>query len=114
MTMRANGLIAVLASALYLISNVAYAFENIEADVFYERQVREAISAEYATVLAALEKQAASLSTQVRSRDVRDLKKHMYEKAYLMAKCFDKGMSIKKQTNNKLDVGTYSKRCFEV
>jgi len=97
-----------------LISSAASAFDNIEADALYTREVRKMIQEEYATVLDGLEKQAKALGMEVRKKDVDELKQHMYEKAFVMTKCYDMGITRRKMVDSKFDVVKFGKQCVEV
>src|SRR4051794_3961385 len=89
----------------------ASAFDNLEADIYYDGPLKEQIAAEYAVILEGLKKQADGYGVQVRQKDISDAKKHFVTKAVLMTRCLDKGISIQKQTTKKIDLKKYQEAC---
>jgi hypothetical protein len=65
----------------------ASAFENIEADVFYDGPLKEQITKEYALTLGSLQKQAKALGVEPREKDIITAKKYFATKAMMMARC---------------------------
>jgi hypothetical protein len=92
----------------------AFAFENIEADVFYDGPLRQQIMKEYALTLDALQKQAKALGVEPRERDVFTAKRHFATKAMMMARCLDTGLSIKKTMMKDADVKKFNSGCVKL
>lgn len=105
---------SVIAVGLLALSTVSgIAFENIEADVAYDRQIREMIQKEFAAGLEMLKKQAIDLKTEPRQKDFDRLREHMYEKALILGGCLDQAIAIKKR-GQPVDVEKYSRDCTRV
>jgi hypothetical protein len=92
----------------------ANAFDNIEADVFYNGPLKEQITKEYAVILLGLQNQAKVLGVEPRPKDITEAKGHFVSKAILMARCFDKGISIKKMTSKDIDLKKYYSGCVKL
>jgi hypothetical protein len=92
----------------------ANAFDNIEADVFYDGSLKEQIMKEYAVVLVGLQNQATVLGVEPRQKDINEAKGHFMTKALLMARCFDKGISMKKMTSKDIDLKKYYNGCVKL
>ncbi|MGE9010572.1 hypothetical protein ACO2JO_18460 [Leptospira interrogans] len=90
-----------------------FAMENIEADAAYEREIKEQIRIEFTQGLQMLKAQADTLGVTVRDKDLLTLQQHMYEKALLMASCFDKAVTIKKGASKPIALEKYVKGCVE-
>lgn len=92
----------------------AQAFENIEADVFYDGLLKERITKEYATTLGALQTQAKALGVEPRERDIFTAKRHFATKAMMMARCLDTALSIKKTMLKDADVKKFNSGCVKL
>jgi hypothetical protein len=104
---------AILVSVIAL-PNLASAFENIEADVFYDGPLKERITKEYATTLDGLEKQAKSLGVDPREKDILTAKKYFATKAMMLARCLDTGLTIKKTMIKDADVKKFNSGCVKL
>jgi hypothetical protein len=92
----------------------AVAFENIEADVFYDGLLKDQIMKEFAITLAGLEKQAKELGVEPRQKDVDTAKRYFATKAMMMARCLDTGLSIKKTMIKDADVKKFNRGCVRL
>jgi hypothetical protein len=92
----------------------AYAFDNIEADVFYDGPLKEQITKEYAVTLAGLQKQAKDLGVEPREKDIFIAKRHFATKAMMMARCLDTGISIKKMILKDTDIKKFNSGCVKL
>jgi hypothetical protein len=101
-------LLAVLVSCC-----VAGAFENIEVDALYQRQIKDVIQAEFEMALKGLKAQADNLGMQVRERDIEATQTYLIEKAHLMARCVDVAVTQRKTATEKLLAEPNIKRCIE-
>jgi len=93
---------------------VAAAFENIEADVFYDGSLKDQITKEYGVTLAGLEKQARALGVEPRQKDIDTAKRYFATKAMMMARCLDTGISIKKTILKDTDVKKFNSGCVKL
>jgi hypothetical protein len=101
-----------LALVASISASPGFAFENIEADVAYQREIKEQIEKDFLHGLTLLKRQADSLDTEVREKDLLILQHHMYGKAILLGRCIDEAFRLKKvfgQSN--LDVPKYTQAC---
>ena len=89
----------------------AWSMDNIEADAAYERGIKDQIQAEFLQGLKGLKAQADGLGMEVREKDIIALREHMYEKAILMGRCYDKAFTYKKTVSNKIKMDDYVKDC---
>jgi hypothetical protein len=69
---------------------------------------------EYAVVLVGLQNQAKVLGVEPRQKDINETKGHFVSKALLMARCFDKGISMKKMTSKDIDLKKYYSGCVKL
>ncbi len=92
----------------------AFAFENIETDVFYDGPLKEQITKEYAVTLDGLQKQAKALGVEPRQKDVETAKRYFATKAMMMARCLDTGLSIKKTMVKDVDVRKFNSGCVKL
>ncbi|MBR1245506.1 hypothetical protein JQ609_01030 [Bradyrhizobium sp. AUGA SZCCT0169] len=90
----------------------ALAMDNIEADVAYDREIKDRIRTEFIQGLKMLKAQAEALHVDVRQKDIEALQKHMYEKSILIARCFDKGFSLIKNGVAKTTSTKYVDECI--
>lgn len=95
-------------------STAAFAFKNIEADAVYDGPIREQILKEFTAGLVMLKAQADGLGMEVREKDVKSLKAHMYDKALLMGECADNAITFKKTVSEKILLDKYVGGCIEV
>jgi hypothetical protein len=87
------------------------AFDNIEADVIYDREIRKPIMDEYLTAMKMLKAQAEGLGVAMRQKDVDALRRHMYEKSLLIAGCVDQAITLKKRTAKDVLSDKYVQKC---
>jgi hypothetical protein len=106
--------LSALVTAVMLFScSCCFSFDNIEADVAYERQIKEQIRKEFSAGIEMLKAQAERLGMAVREKDVTALKLHMYSKAFMMGRCVDKAMTIKKTISGNILIDKYVKGCID-
>jgi hypothetical protein len=106
--------LAIYLISIFLVSAApALAMDNIEADAAYERGIKEQIRQEFMQGLKLLKAQADGLGMEVREKDILSLQRHMYNKAILMARCVDKGVTFKKTVSGKVILDAYTKGCVE-
>lgn len=91
----------------------AAAFDNIEADALYERAIKEQIRTEFEQGSRMLKNQADGLRMQVREKDVEALRRHMYNKAFMIGRCADKAIGIRKVVSENILVQSYVKGCVD-
>jgi hypothetical protein len=91
----------VAAVILVSLGCTAAAFDNIEADAAYSGPIREQIEKEFRAGLQLLKAQADALLMEVREQDLTSLTRHMYDKAVVMADCFDQQITRQKVTGKK-------------
>jgi hypothetical protein len=92
----------------------SFSFENIEADAAYNRQIKEQIRKEFSTGLEMLKAQADNMGMPVRDKDVAELKRHMYGKAIMMARCIDKAVTINQTISGDILLDRYVKDCIDL
>jgi hypothetical protein len=90
------------------------AFQNIEADAYYEGPVKAETMKEFEIGLALLKKQADGLRMDVREKDITALQLHMYGKALLKGECFDRAITLQKTSGSKTNIAQSVKNCVEV
>jgi hypothetical protein len=93
------GLMSTIA-VLLVWSSTALAFDNIEADAAYDREIKQQIMSEFSQGLKMLKAQADGLGMDVREKDVKELQQWMYEKAILMGRCVDRATTLKKTASS--------------
>jgi hypothetical protein len=106
-------------SCLALIGSISaspgFAFENIEADVAYQREIKEQVEKEFLQGLTLLKRQADSLGTEIREKDLLILQQHMYSKAIMLGRCIDRAISLRKVfEQSNLNVDKYAQTCTKV
>lgn len=110
--LRIVGVAAALIVTLAL-SVDATAFENIEADAYYDGPLKEQIANEYAATLGGLDAQAKTIGVEPRKKDIETAKNHFATKAVMMARCLDIGVSAKKMIVKDVDLKKYVSGCVE-
>jgi hypothetical protein len=104
---------AIIVAWLIASSTPTAAFENIEADAVYDRSIKEAIKVEYDRALIALKAQADALKMTLRDKNIMALKQRMFDKAFMMGRCFDRTLTRKKMSGKNIDWTKDTKACVE-
>ena len=104
---------AIIVAWVIASSTPTAAFENIEADAVYDRSIKEAIKVEYERALIALKAQADALKMTVRDKNIKAIKQHMFDEAFMMGRCFDRTLTRKKTSGKNIDWTKDTKACVE-
>jgi hypothetical protein len=91
----------------------ATAFDNIEADAYYDGPLKQQMTNEYSTMLLRLDDQAKMLGVERRKKDIDIAKNHFATKAVMMARCLDTGISKKKMMVGDMDLAKYTSDCVK-
>jgi hypothetical protein len=104
--------LGLITTILFGSCSLALAFETVEAHAAYNGAIKQEIMSEFFEGTKMLKAKADELRAPVREKDINVLQQHMYDKAILMGRCFDKGATVKKKGSG-IPLEKYAEECTQ-